>query len=97
MALPSTLRLTASRTIAARRRPIAPEFAEVFADAPQPENFLAQARRSARAAAEKAESERRGRFRLSKRHRQPSEEKTRSRYLLTPLVALLVVVAAAAP
>jgi localization factor PodJL len=76
-----------------------PEFADVFADAPEPENFLAQARRSARAASEKAESERRGRFaafRWSKDAAAEGEEKAKPRYLLPVLVALLVVVAAAA-
>ena len=73
-----------------------PEFEEVFADAPQPENFLAQARRSAREASEKAESERLGAFRWSKDIANLGEEKTRSRYLLPALVAMLVVVAAAA-
>jgi len=76
-----------------------PEFADVFADAPEPENFLAQARRSARAASEKAESERRGRFsafRWGKDAATEGEEKAKPRYLLPALVAMLVVVAAAA-
>ena len=73
-----------------------PEFADVFADAPQPENFLAQARRSARAAAEKAESERRGRLGgFFQRESGADEEKGKSR-LLIPLIVALVVVAAAA-
>ena len=78
--------------------PFAPthEFADVFADAPQPENFLAQARRSARAAAEKAESERRGRLGgFFQRESGADEEKGKSR-LLIPLIVALVVVAAAA-
>jgi len=76
-----------------------PEFADVFADAPEPENFLAQARRSARAASEKAESERQGRFsafRWSKDAGAQGEEKAKPRYLLPALIAMLVVVAIAA-
>jgi localization factor PodJL len=77
-----------------------PEFADVFADTPEPENFLAQARRSARAASEKAESESRGRFaafRWSKNSASAEgEEKAKPRYLLPALVAMFVVVAAAA-
>jgi localization factor PodJL len=76
----------------------APEFADVFADAPEPENFLAQARRSARAASEKAESESRGRFAAFRWSKDAAEgeEKAKPRYLLPALVAMLVVVAAAA-
>jgi len=74
----------------------APEFPDVFADAPPPENFLAQARRSARAAAEKAESERRGRFAgFFQKETHHDEEKEKSR-LLIPLIVGLVVVAAGA-
>ena len=78
-----------------------PEFADVFADAPEPENFLAQARRSARAASEKAESERRDRFAAFRWGKDAAtalegEEKAKPRYLLPALVAMLVVVAAAA-
>jgi localization factor PodJL len=75
-----------------------PEFADVFADAPEQENFLAQARRSARAASEKAESERRGRFSAFRWSKDAAEgeEKAKPRYLLPALVAMLVVVAAAA-
>jgi localization factor PodJL len=80
--------------------PFAPqEFEDVFVDAPEPENFLAQARRSARAASEKAESEGRGRlgtFRWSSDAPADSEEKTGFRYFLPALVVLLVIVAAAA-
>ncbi|HEY8253071.1 MAG TPA: hypothetical protein VIG39_00440 [Rhizomicrobium sp.] len=75
----------------------APEFPDVFADAPQPENFLAQARRSARAAAEKAESERRGRFAgFFQKETDADEEKPRSRLLIPLIVALIVVAAGAA-
>ncbi|HVW73495.1 MAG TPA: hypothetical protein VHC39_07635 [Rhizomicrobium sp.] len=78
----------------------APDFEDVFVDAPEPENFLAQARRSARAASEKAESERRGRlsaFRWGKDDAATdNEEKTRPRYLLPALVAMLVASAAGA-
>jgi localization factor PodJL len=76
-----------------------PEFEDVFVDTQEPENFLAQARRSARAASEKSESERLGRlgaFRWGKDAAPESEQKAKSRYLLPALVAMLVVVAAAA-
>jgi localization factor PodJL len=73
-----------------------PEFADVFSDAPQPENFLAQARRSARAAAEKAESERRGRFAGFFQKETPADEEKEKSRLLIPLIVALVVVAAGA-
>ncbi|HEX4026693.1 MAG TPA: hypothetical protein VHX18_03675, partial [Rhizomicrobium sp.] len=75
-----------------------PDFADVFADTPQPENFLAQARRSARAASEKAESERRGRFAglWSKDEAAEVEEKPKPRYLVPLLVVLIVVALTAA-
>ena len=76
-----------------------PEFEDVFA-APQaePENFLSQARRSARAAAEKAEGERRGRFSgfWSRNETAEGEEKARPRYLIPAVLGLLVVLAVAA-
>ncbi len=77
-----------------------PEFEDVFA-APQeePENFLSQARRSARAAAEKAEGERRGRFsgfRWGKDAAAEGEEKAKPRYLIPAVLGLLVVLAVAA-
>jgi len=74
-----------------------PEFNEVFAE---PENFLSAARRSARAASEKAESERRGRFagfRWSKDEAAAEgEEKQKPRYLVPAILAALVVLAVAA-
>lgn len=74
-----------------------PAFDEVFAE---PENFLTAARRSARAASEKAESERRGRFagfRWSKDEAgADSEEKQKPRYLVPAILALLVALAVAA-
>lgn len=82
-----------------------PEFNEIFAPAePQPqdepENFLAQARRSARAASEKAESERRSRFaglRWGKDEAAAeSGEPARNRYLIPSLLVVLVALAAAA-
>ncbi|MDB5733675.1 MAG: hypothetical protein JWN16_312 [Alphaproteobacteria bacterium] len=76
-----------------------PEFEDVFA-APQaePENFLSQARRSARAAAEKAEGERRGRFSgfWGKDAAAEGEEKAKPRYLIPALLGLLVILAVAA-
>ncbi|MFO1248394.1 MAG: hypothetical protein U1E93_09290 [Alphaproteobacteria bacterium] len=80
----------------------APDFADVFADPPaveEPENFLAQARRSARAASEKAESERSSRlsgFRWGKEAAAEGEEKAKPRYVIPAIVALIVVLAAAA-
>jgi localization factor PodJL len=74
------------------------EFAGMFEEPAEPENFLAQARRSARAASEKAENEGRGRmsaFRWSQNAAE-SEEKARPRYLIPIVVALVVVLAAAA-
>ena len=80
-----------------------PDFADVFEETPEEEeNFLARARRSARAASEKAESERHGRlsaFRWNQNAAESAtdgEEKTKPRLLLPVLVALLVVAAAAA-
>jgi localization factor PodJL len=79
-----------------------PDFDEVFVEGPaeaEPENFLAQARRSARAASEKAEAERSGRlsaFRWSQNAAAEGEEKAKPRYLIPVLVALIVVLAAAA-
>jgi localization factor PodJL len=76
-----------------------PEFEDVFA-APQaePENFLSQARRSARAAAEKAEGERRGRFSgfWNRNESAEGEEKAKPRYLIPAVLGLLVVLAVAA-
>jgi localization factor PodJL len=75
-----------------------PEFDDMFVDKPEPENFLAQARRSARAASEKAESE--GRSRLSafrwNKDLAVGDENSRPRYLLPALVVALVVVTAVA-
>jgi localization factor PodJL len=74
-----------------------PDFAEVFAD--EPENFLSQARRSAREASQKAESERRGRFAgfsWGANAAAEGEEKAKPRYLIPAIVALLVVLIAAA-
>jgi localization factor PodJL len=79
-----------------------PDFAEVFAETqPEPENFLAQARRSARAASEKAETERRGRFAAFRWGQNAAsaaegEEKAKPRYLIPAVVALIVVLAGAA-
>jgi len=64
----------------------------------EPDNFLAQARRSAQAASEQVEGE--NRERLSNFRWNPesaeSEEKARPRFLIPLIVALLVVLAAAA-
>jgi len=80
-----------------------PEFNEIFAPEPEPqaepENFLSQARRSARAASEKAESERRGRFaglRWGKDEQAADSEPSKSRYLVPSLLVLLVALAVAA-
>jgi localization factor PodJL len=79
----------------------APDFADVFAEpTAEPENFLAQARRSARAASEKADSERLGRFAAFRWSQNAAaadgEEKAKPRYLIPSIVALVVVLAAAA-
>jgi localization factor PodJL len=98
---------------AAQEESFTPDFEDVFDETPrhepyfeeagtEPENFLAQARRSARAASEKAENEGRGRlsaFRWNPNEaasEAPAEEKEKPRYLIPILVALLVVAAAAA-
>ena len=80
-----------------------PEFDDVVAapgqDGADPENFLTQARRSAREAAEKAEGERKSRFsgfRWGKEAAAEGEEKAKPRYLLPVALGLLVVLAAAA-
>ena len=76
-----------------------PEFEDVFAAEPETENFLAQARRSARAASQKAEAEGRSRFsgfRWGEEAPAGAEEKPRPRYLLIALLAMLVVAVAAA-
>ena len=87
--------------------PFTPDFEDVFEESVFEEptsgeapagDFLAQARRSARAASEKAESEGLGRmsgFRWNQSEAVP-EEKEKPRYLIPILVALLVVAAAAA-
>jgi localization factor PodJL len=71
-----------------------PEFDDVFVE-PEPDHFLAQARLSAQAASDRAESERI--IRLSSFHPDAAdrEEKTRPRYLIPALVAALVVIVAA--
>ncbi len=86
----------------------APDFEDVFADTgpdaaigaeAEPENFLAQARRSARAASEKAETERRtglSGFRWGKEAATEGAEKAKPRYVIPAIVALIVVLAAAA-
>ncbi len=68
-----------------------PEFDDVFVE---PDHFLAQARASAQAALEQAESERI--VRLSSFHAEAAEreEKARPRYLIPALVAALVVIMA---
>ncbi len=76
-----------------------PEFADTFEEAPEADNFLTQARRSARAASEQAETERRGRFAGLRWNRAPTaegEEKTRPRYLIPAALGLITVLALAA-
>ncbi len=83
--------------------PFAPaqEFGPQFADnleAPEADNFLTQARRSARAASEQAETERRGRFAGLRWNRVPAaegEEKPRPRYIIPAALALITVLALA--
>jgi len=71
-----------------------PEFNDVFIE-PDPDHFLSQARLSALAASERAESERV--TRLSSFHAETvdREEKAKARYLIPALVAALVVIMAA--
>ncbi len=70
-----------------------PGFAEPFAPEAEPENFLAQARRTARAAAEKAENERQNRgFHWGR----TANTEDRPSYLIPAAIALIVVLAVAA-
>jgi len=73
-----------------------PEFAD-SAQAPEADNFLTQARRSARAATEQAETERKGRFAGLWNRTAPAEgeEKSRPRYLIPAALGLLTVLALA--
>jgi len=71
-----------------------PEFDDVFVE-PEPDHFLAQARLSAQAASERAESERVIRLSSFQAEALEREEKARPRYLIPALVAALVVVMAA--
>jgi len=81
-----------------REDPFTSEFAGMFEEPVEPENFLAQARRSARAASEKAENEGRGRMSAFRWNQDAAEgeEKAKPRYLIPLIVALVVVLAAAA-
>ncbi|HEU0161078.1 MAG TPA: hypothetical protein VFQ69_01630 [Rhizomicrobium sp.] len=83
----------------------APDFSDVFADQPaEPENFLSAARRSARQASEKAEGERRSRFAgfrwgsetAAAQGETQAETKSRPRYLIPVLVALIALLVLAA-
>jgi localization factor PodJL len=71
-----------------------PEFDDVFVE-PEPDHFLAQARLSAKAASEHAESERVIRLSSFQAEALEREEKAKPRYLIPALVAALVVVMAA--
>lgn len=72
-----------------------PEFDDVFVE-PEPDHFLSQARLSAQAASERAESERIIRLSSFRAEAVEREEKARPRYLIPALVAALVVIMAAA-
>ena len=75
-----------------------PEFQDLFVE-PQaePENFLAHARRNARAASEKADADRKGRFSgLFNREQAADEEKSRPRYIIPVAIALIAALAVAA-
>jgi localization factor PodJL len=80
--------------------PDAPDFAEIFAEVSgEPETVLDQAHRSAHAAAEQAESERRAgftAFRWGQDAAAKEVEKPKSRRLIAVLVALIVALAAIA-
>ena len=71
-------------------------FAEPFAPEAEPENFLAQARRTARAAAEKAEIERQSRGFHWGRIGAEAGAEGRPRYLIPAVIALIMVLAVAA-
>lgn len=74
-----------------------PEFADNF-EAPEADNFLTQARRSARAATEQAETERKGRFaglRFNRTVPGEGEDKPRPRYLIPAALGLVTVLALA--
>ena len=74
-----------------------PELAGNF-EAPEADNFLTQARRSARAATEQAETERKGRFaglRWNRTAPAEDEEKSRPRYLIPAALGLVTVLALA--
>ena len=75
----------------------APDFQDIFAE-PQTENFLSQARRSAREASEKAEAERRGRFSgfFNRAQAADAQTKQRPRYIIPVAIALIAALAVAA-
>jgi localization factor PodJL len=79
---------------------LGPDFEDVFAVPETSDNFLTQARRSARAASEKAEGERTSRFAGfnwgGKTAAVESEAKPRSSYLIPAILALVLLVVAAA-
>ena len=74
-----------------------PEFQDLFVE-PQaePENFLSQARRNARAASEQSSADRKGRFSGLFSREQASEEKSRPRYIIPVAIALIAALAVAA-
>ncbi|HEU4550626.1 MAG TPA: hypothetical protein VFS01_13080 [Rhizomicrobium sp.] len=72
------------------------DFTEPFEPEAEPENFLAQARRTARAAAERAENERQSRGFHWGRTTSAANDEDRPRYLIPALIALIVVLAVAA-
>jgi len=78
-----------------------PEFNDIFVAPeaqPEAENFLSAARRSAREASQKAETERRSRFSGFRWNKEQAEgeEKARPRYLIPAVLALVVLLAVAA-
>jgi localization factor PodJL len=83
---------------------LGPDFEDVFAPEESSDNFLTQARRSARAASEKAEGERTSRFAgfnwggkdAATENASQTEGKQRPSYLIPAILALLVLVVAAA-
>ena len=75
-----------------------PEFENLFTTPAEPENFLSQARRSARAASEKVQGEQRGRFAGLGwgKDTAEAEEKSRPRYIIPVAIALIAALAVAA-
>lgn len=73
-----------------------PHGPEAYGPEPEPENFMAQARRTARAAADKAETERQSRGFSWGRSTADEGGEARTRYVIPAVIALIVILAVAA-